>query len=415
MRSSLVLSALDIDSASFFARAKKIIFFDLLPNLVVVCCAILMSAQMRISISWGKQLGFDYRPLTPSIWAILIVCSLAVSGLGIYFRRLLRIPNTKRQRFFAALFLLFVCAALMLSIDEKLSGIQVFYFVAAGFVIAFLLIVAPPATYIFGREVTMFYHLRQMWDHRYLIRIMVQYNILSRYSQTILGILWIILIPLSTSLILTFLFSVLLRAIDIGDAPYLAFFLSGLTFYMFSNQGILLSTGLFRSTMGVISQVYFPREILILVKMGEVLVDLTYMFTSMLLVNAVVGVLPNPHYIYLPLLILIQTGITVGAMFFISYLSVQIRDIPQLVNIIMQLMFYVLPIIYPLNVLPQEYRFLVFINPLAALIENYREIILYNRPPDPPSLYYSIASAIVLLYVGYKFFKRNEQNLADYV
>jgi lipopolysaccharide transport system permease protein len=115
----------------------------------------------------------------------------------------------------------------------------------------------------------------------------------------------------------------------------------------------------------------------------------------------------------LPLIIGIQVIFILGLMFFISYLSVLVRDVPQLVNVLLQLLFYITPIIYPLETIPPDLRFWVQLNPMTALVRAFQAVTVYQKPPDMVSLYYPLVVGCVLLYMGYQFFKRYEKRLAD--
>ncbi len=99
----------------------------------------------------------------------------------------------------------------------------------------------------------------------------------------------------------------------------------------------------------------------------------------------------------------------------ISFLSVMIRDIPQLVGIAMQLLFYLTPIIYSLQSIPNPYRFVALLNPIAPIIQATRDIVVYARMPDMISLIYPIINAVVVLCLSYIMFKANEGYLADMV
>jgi lipopolysaccharide transport system permease protein len=139
------------------------------------------------------------------------------------------------------------------------------------------------------------------------------------------------------------------------------------------------------------------------------------MFAAMLVINGVVGVLPNGLFVILPLLVLIQIVFMLGLMFIVSWLSVIVRDIPQLVSVLLQILFYLSPIIYPVTIIPHRYQFLVNLNPVALLVQAYRDVIVYDRTPDWLSLVYPAALGVALLIFGYRHFKANEDRFADMI
>jgi ABC-type polysaccharide/polyol phosphate export permease len=257
--------------------------------------------------------------------------------------------------------------------------------------------------------------IRTLSNNRALLGLWIRYNVTSRYSQTTLGILWIVILPVTTALILSFVFSYIFQNREIGDVPFIAFFLSGLMFWSFFTQGVLNGTVSIISKLGLISQVYFPREILVITKLGEALIDLVFVFVVTLVINAIVGVYPNFNFIFLPLLLGIQIAMMLGIMFFLSYLTVFVRDIQQLTTVSTQMLFYLTPIMYPLTILPAILAdVLGLLNPMAPLIDAYRDVILHNQSPDFTSLFIPLVLSIVLLYNGYMFFKANERKLADF-
>ncbi|HLA43344.1 MAG TPA: ABC transporter permease [Aggregatilineales bacterium] len=389
--------------------------FDFLPVFLIIVGSMLIAIQIRLRIVLGKSLGSEYKPF-PVLLAgiILLVCALMVPA-SVMGRKLLRVPRSKSVLFAVLVVALAITAVLVLIVLPDISQLQVFYFCLFGFIFGILTILWAPTPARFGRTQTFFDYVNLLWENRMLLWIWTHYNVRSRYSQTFLGILWIILLPLSTSIILTFVFTQIFRAYEIGDVPFISFFLSALTAWTLFSQGIINGTGSIMGSLGLISQVYFPREILVIVKLLEAMVDFVFTFVAMLVINAVFGLLPNPHFVYLPVIIFVQIAFVLGLMLFISYLSVLVRDIPQLVNVLLQLLFYLTPILYPASAIPDKLRFMLLLNPMAPIVEAYRTIIVYNKAPDFVSLYYPITVAGVLLYVGYMFFKRNEKRLADYV
>jgi lipopolysaccharide transport system permease protein len=133
----------------------------------------------------------------------------------------------------------------------------------------------------------------------------------------------------------------------------------------------------------------------------------------MLVINALVGVFPNTLFVFLPLIVIMEVALSLGLMFVVSWVSVLVRDIPQLVSVLLQIIFYLCPIIYPISIVPERWRFLIELNPLAVLVEAYRDIIVYDRSPDWYSLIYPAALGVALLLFGYRSFKRYEDSFAD--
>lgn len=389
-------------------KAFAIVFLAIF---AIIVGAMLVAIQVRLRITVGKELGEEYLAQPLSLFIILFICAAASTWIMSSTERLV----SRTSYFLTTIMALGFATAVTALLLPDVSLLQLVYFGIFGIIIGAVTILLPPIQHAHGRNLDFFDYVTKLWENRVLLGLWVRYNVRSRYSQTFLGIAWIILLPLSTSIIMAFVFSQIFPARFIGDAPFIAFFLSALTAWNVFSQGILNGTTSLTREMGLMSQIYFPREILVIVKLGETLVDFTFTFAAMLVIDALVGVWPNVNFIYLPIVILIQVTFTLGLMMFVSYITVLVRDIPQLVAVGLQLLFYLTPIIYSVQSIPENLSFMLLINPIALLIDAYRSIIVYNIPPDPVNLYYPMVMAGVLLYTGYMFFKAYEKRLVDYV
>jgi len=181
-----------------------------------------------------------------------------------------------------------------------------------------------------------------------------------------------------------------------------------------SNYGIQGSTRSLAGAMNLINQANFPREILVLVTLGEGIADLIFTLVTLVLIVTLSGFPPSGLYIYLPLYFLVQLCLTAGIMFLVSTASVLVRDIPPLVSVGLQLLFFLTPIIYPISSIPEQYRVWLVLNPFSAIIQGYRDIFL-RQPPNLSTLYYPAVCGLALVVVGYAYLKANESRLADFV
>lgn len=376
-----------------FARESFSVF-------LILCGALLISAQLRLRILVGSPLGEDYQAHPAEAFALL---ALAALGAALIARRARLSPFAG---VLVAILLAFLLNALLI---PALSPLQLAYFVAA----ATLIGRTTAGPYRAGARLED--DLAMLWQNRLLTSIWTQYNVRSRYSQTLLGILWIVLLPVSTALVFTLVFGIFLQIGQVGDVPFLSFFLTGVTFWTAFNQGISGAVSSVVGKMGLINQIYFPREILVLVRLLEALVDTFFTFVVLLLLNALVGYLPSPVYLMLIPVFIIQMVFTAGVMLAVAVLTVFLRDVPQLVGVALQILFYLTPILYPASSIPPSFQFVTLVNPLVPLMDAYRSIMLDYQPPDVLSLYYPLVVGLVLLYVGYRTFKRQEMTMQDYV
>lgn len=380
-------------------------------DLAVLLTSYLVATYWRKELPFGKFVGFNYEWHTPKLYATIALGLVVAYAIGASFRGT-RIVRISPHFLTFVVGILLVCLGLTLFLPFQ-SGLQKGYFVVIAFGLGLLVIPIRDDTAV-EHAPSVGASLVRLWLNRSLLRIWVQYNIHSRYAQAILGVLWIVLLPLSTAFVMSIVFSQIMR-IHTGAVPFIAFFLSAFVPWGLFSQAISAGMRSILGAMGLINQIYFPREIIVLSALGEALVDAFFMFVAMLVINAFVGILPNGLYVILPMLLLIQITFMLGLMFIVSWLSVVIRDIPQLISVLLQILFYLSPIIYPVNIIPHRYQFLVDLNPMALLITAYRDIFVYNRPPDWFSLVYPAALGIALLVFGYRHFKANEDRFADMI
>lgn len=381
-----------------------------LGNLAILTGSMLVAVQFRLKLAYGKPLGDDYQAHFAALYGLIAVL-LALAQCTVWAVTRTRGGDRPFAQFWSLLAALGAITAAILGMYPDLSQLQLVYFTVAGALLGLVIIVWPVHLRRGRGANSLQTDLALLWKHRSLLGLWMRYNIQSRYSQTILGILWIVLLPLSTAAVVTIAFTRFLR-IDL-DVPYVVFFLSALVPYGLFNQGVQNSAGAVVGALGLINQIYFPREILVLVKLGEALVDLAFTFLAMLIVNALYGYWPNPLFVLLPGGLLILVMFSLGIMLFVSCLSVLVRDVPQLVAVALQLLFYLTPILYPVENFPEEYHALILINPIAPVIQAFRDVILYGDPPDVAVMYYPLVIAVALLYTGYAFFKANEDRFAD--
>lgn len=385
----------------------------LLGSFFTLIGGMLLAVQVRLQLPIGNTLGEGYIALPLGMF---LVVALAVAGVYLLGDATTHLPLAQRwigkcHPYRRLLVMLIVSLAGLLLLEPDISQLQLAYYMLFCPLVGFFVIALPTRTYIGQPGNDVISDLARLWKNRFLMIMWLRHNIEARYSQHVLGVLWIVLLPISTAVVLTIAFTQFMRTQL--DVPFVSFYLSALVHYSIFSSGLTQSAVVITNKMSLITQVYFPREILPMVTLGEVLVDFVFTFTAMLLMNALSGIFPNIYFIYLPLLLLILASITLGLMLIVSSISVMIRDIPQLVGVGLQLLFFMTPIIYPIQNLPVQYRFLFVINPMAAVIQAFRDIIVYGRPPDFVTLHYPLVFGVTILVFGYALFKAIEDRMAD--
>lgn len=239
-------------------------------------------------------------------------------------------------------------------------------------------------------------------------------TIRARYQQSLLGVLWAVFQPIATVVILTFVFSFVVR-IDTGDIPYIVFSYTAMVPWFLLSSSLTDMVESIVVNMNLVAKIYFPREILVIAAMLARLVDFSISFFILILMMLLYGLpILQLSWIYLPVLILIQLTLALGLGFLGAALNAFFRDIRHIFTLGIQLWFYATPIIYPVTLVPPQFRTIYYLNPMTPVIEGYRSVLLNGTPPVA-NLWLSALTAVIILILGYLFFKRVEPRFADIV
>jgi lipopolysaccharide transport system permease protein len=257
-------------------------------------------------------------------------------------------------------------------------------------------------------------HLRRLAEYSDLLRTLNAHRINVRYRQTVLGATWAVLQPLLMMAIFVTVFSYLARVPSEG-VPYAVFAYVALLPWTFFSTAVTNATGSLVSHTQLITKVYFPREIL----------PLTYVvaaFFDFLLGLVVLGglmmwfdiplTIAAAHLI--PVVALLCAWI-VAVSLLLSAAQVYWRDVGVAIPVLVQLGMFASPVIYPLGLVPDAWRPWYLLNPLAGIINSFRDVLLRGQQPEPLPLAYAMAVTAVVLPLAYVLFKRAEATMADVV
>ena len=256
-------------------------------------------------------------------------------------------------------------------------------------------------------------NLREVWRYRDLLRILTVRDIKVRYKQTVLGAAWAVLQPLLTMLIFSLFFG-RLAGMPSDGIPYPLFAYAGLLPWTFFSNAVSNSGNSLVGNSNLITKVYFPRLIIPIASVASGLLDFAIAFVLLIIMIFYYGVSITANIIMLPVLIVMTSLLAVGIGGWLSALNVKYRDIRYALPFFVQLGLFVTPIIYPPTLLPERWRWLLAINPLAAQIEGYRSAF-FGRPFDWPALAISFGiTLVIVIYAGYSF-RRMERSFADLI
>lgn len=247
-----------------------------------------------------------------------------------------------------------------------------------------------------------------------LLRAWTGRTIRGRYQQSALGWLWALVQPIASVALMTIVFTQFVP-IDTGDIPYPVFSYIAVVPWTFFASSVTDMTGSLIANMGLVTKIYFPREVLPISAMLARLMDFGIALSLLLVLLIVYRVSFNPAvWLFLPLILGIQMMLIIGIGLITSAANVFFRDVQSLLVLGIQLWFYATPIIYPVSMVPEQLRTVYFLNPMAGVIVAYRDVVLAG---EAPGLYLvpSALVSIVLLSGGIWFFRRVEYMFADIV
>lgn len=254
---------------------------------------------------------------------------------------------------------------------------------------------------------------RELWRHRELLTLLAKKDLMVRYKQTAIGVAWVLLKPAVTLLIFTLVFGRIAKLPSDG-VPYAILVFGGLLPWLFLASAIGDAAESLIANANLLTKVYFPRAIL---PVGSTLVCMVDFLVAGLLVvplMAFYGVYPDWRVIALPLLALLLAAVAVGAGLWLSALNVLYRDFRYVIPFVIQVSLYASPVGYTSSIVPDQWRVLFYLNPLAGIIDGFRWALLSGKTP----VYgYGIAmSAVIgllLVLTGAWFFRRIERSLGD--
>jgi lipopolysaccharide transport system permease protein len=255
--------------------------------------------------------------------------------------------------------------------------------------------------------------LRELWHYRDLLYFLTWREVSLRYKQTVLGFAWAIIQPLLTMVVFT-VFLGRLAKVPSDGVPYPVFSYLGLLPWTYFANAITRSSTSLVSNANLLSKVYFPRLLIPLSGTLSALVDFAVAFVILLVLMVIYRVpLTLSLWFVVPLTVLTSLAAT-GVGMWLSALNVQYRDVQHAVPFLIQLWMYATPVVYPSSLVPDRWRLLFALNPMAGVIEAYRSAAL-GRPIDWSTLAVSFAVVLVVTVIGAWQFRRMERRFADIV
>jgi lipopolysaccharide transport system permease protein len=271
-------------------------------------------------------------------------------------------------------------------------------------------IIRPPSF----SPLTLLRELRGLWQYRDLFYTLSVHRIKVRYKQSLLGLAWAILQPVSLMLIYTVIFSVVAK-VPSENVPYAIFAFAALLPWTFFSSTLTNATQGLVSHSQLVTKVYFAREILPLTYVSAALFDFAVASTFLMALFVYYGVKLTLYALWaIPILALLAMLATAFSLVF-SVVQVRFRDVGVAMPLLLQIWMFASPVVYPLSAVPLRLRGWYALNPLVGVIENFRRVVLQGVAPDFYSLGVSTAFAVVVLPLAYLYFKKVEATMADII
>ena len=250
--------------------------------------------------------------------------------------------------------------------------------------------------------------LRELFRYRNLILQTVRRNLVIRYKRSVLGIAWTMLNPLGTTLILTFVFSNLFG----GASQYAPYVLSGLLCWTFFSQTTSDSMTNLIWGEGLLRRIYVPRTVFAVSAIGTGLINLVIGFVPLLIVMVFAGMIPQSSALLLPIPTLFLAMFSLGVGLLISTIAVYFADMVSMYSIALTAWMYISPIIYMTDRLPQQYIWIIKLNPMFYIINLFRKPIYYSQVPTLHEFLVTGVIATVTLIVGWWVFTAKSDEFA---
>ncbi|KVO52726.1 sugar ABC transporter permease [Burkholderia ubonensis] len=256
-----------------------------------------------------------------------------------------------------------------------------------------------------------------IWRHRRLIFQMTRREVVGRYRGSMLGLLWSFFNPLLLLTVYTFVFSVIFKArwntgSDSKTEFAVVLFVGMIVFQVFS-EAVNRAPSLIISNANYVKKVVFPLEVLPVVALLVALFHAGISFCVLLLAMIVLGFKVHLTVLYFPLIALPFILFTLGVCWFLASLGVFIQDIGQSIGLVTTVLMFLTPVFYPVSSLPIHYQHIVSMNPLAYVIEQSRNVVIWGTVPNWTGVLSTMVASVAVAVLGYQWFNRTRKGFAD--
>ena len=257
--------------------------------------------------------------------------------------------------------------------------------------------------------------LRELWDFRDLIVMLVRRDVAIRYRQSAVGALWAVVQPVALAGVFSLFLGRLNRVPSAGGIPYPLFALAGMVMWIYIQQAFSRSSESTIAAGTLISKVYFPRLAIPLVAAVAPAVDFAFAFVVLIAAMFLYGEPPGLELLAAPAVFLLAAGTALGLGLWLSAVAVRFRDVQHLVPFLTQVTLFITPIVYAFDLVPETVRPLYALNPLVGVMEAWRWALFGEMTAPPGLVLVPVFVSLILITVGAMFFRRSERTFADHL
>jgi lipopolysaccharide transport system permease protein len=256
----------------------------------------------------------------------------------------------------------------------------------------------------------------ELWRYRELFRALAWRDLSVRYKQTVIGVVWALIRPLLAVMVFTIIFGHIAKLPSVGTVPYSVLVFAGMLPWTFFSSALSDASNSLINNANLISKVYFPRMIVPSAALVVASVDFLINLCIMILMMFWYGVIPGWQVALFPLYLILACLTSLGPSLWITSLNVKYRDFRFIIPFVVQFGLYVSPVGFSSSVVPDQWRLLYSLNPMAGVIDGFRWCLLGGQEPlYLPGLALCICVTIVFLWFGISQFRKMEKSFADLI
>jgi lipopolysaccharide transport system permease protein len=256
--------------------------------------------------------------------------------------------------------------------------------------------------------------LKELWEYRELLFFLTWRDIKVRYKQTALGAAWAVIQPVFMMVVFSLFFGKL-GGIPSDGLPYPVFVFCALLPWQLFAFALSESSNSLVSNQNLITKVYFPRLVVPISAVLGGLIDFAIAFVILLGMMAYFRIVPGAAVLALPLFVLLAVATALGVGLWLSALNVQYRDVRYTIGFLTQFWLFATPVAYPSSIIPERWRWLYGVNPMAGVVEGFRWALLGKADAPGPLLAVSVGVVVLIFVSGLYYFRRMEETFADLV